>query len=234
VIVVLAARGARRFAAGRRNDLTEDHLKVHRSWSSYQSLDQGERYQVKRIVVKGGRLSPQINQHRIRGGDDDQILDPEQATSCFSVATSHARHSRSLLAPTVPKPLSMRRTGRHTRIDRPVAKASVHGMYFTVRLSISPGQGGAGRALAESYRSAIGTQRARGFTTLARKGGPARRERPGFVLRELGGVRWEIGAQFCTPDLGCPSLWISLGGGSPREISAVLRWPGRARRRKVF
>ena len=32
--------------------LTEDHLKVHRPWGSYQSLDQGDRYQVKRIVVK--------------------------------------------------------------------------------------------------------------------------------------------------------------------------------------
>ena len=32
--------------------LVEDHLKVHRPWGSYQSLDQGDRYQVKRIVVK--------------------------------------------------------------------------------------------------------------------------------------------------------------------------------------
>ena len=45
--------------------LTEDHLKVHRPWGSYQSLDQGERYQVKRIVVKpGGRLSLQMHHHR--------------------------------------------------------------------------------------------------------------------------------------------------------------------------
>jgi mannose-6-phosphate isomerase-like protein (cupin superfamily) len=41
--------------------LTDDHLKVHRPWGSYQSLDQRERYQVKRIVAKqGGRLSLQI------------------------------------------------------------------------------------------------------------------------------------------------------------------------------
>jgi mannose-1-phosphate guanylyltransferase/mannose-6-phosphate isomerase len=32
--------------------LTEDRLKVHRPWGSYQSIDQGERYQVKCIVVK--------------------------------------------------------------------------------------------------------------------------------------------------------------------------------------
>jgi mannose-1-phosphate guanylyltransferase/mannose-6-phosphate isomerase len=45
--------------------VTEDHLKVHRPWGSYQSLDQGTRFQVKRIVVKqGGRLSLQLHHHR--------------------------------------------------------------------------------------------------------------------------------------------------------------------------
>jgi mannose-1-phosphate guanylyltransferase/mannose-6-phosphate isomerase len=45
--------------------LTEDHLKVHRPWGSYQSLDQGPRYQVKGIVVKqGARLSLQMHHHR--------------------------------------------------------------------------------------------------------------------------------------------------------------------------
>jgi mannose-1-phosphate guanylyltransferase/mannose-6-phosphate isomerase len=45
--------------------LTVDHLRVHRPWGSYQSLDQGSRYQVKRIVVKqGGRLSLQTHHHR--------------------------------------------------------------------------------------------------------------------------------------------------------------------------
>jgi len=45
--------------------LIEDHLKVHRPWGSYQSLDHGPRYQVKRIVVKqGGRLSLQMHHHR--------------------------------------------------------------------------------------------------------------------------------------------------------------------------
>jgi mannose-1-phosphate guanylyltransferase/mannose-6-phosphate isomerase len=45
--------------------VTEDHLKVHRPWGSYQSLDSGARYQVKRIVVKkGGRLSLQYHNHR--------------------------------------------------------------------------------------------------------------------------------------------------------------------------
>ena len=45
--------------------VTEDHLQVHRPWGSYQSVDNGDRHQVKRIVVKpGGRLSLQKHHHR--------------------------------------------------------------------------------------------------------------------------------------------------------------------------
>ena len=45
--------------------VTEEHLKVHRPWGSYQSVDNGSRFQVKRIVVKqGGRLSLQMHHHR--------------------------------------------------------------------------------------------------------------------------------------------------------------------------
>jgi len=45
--------------------VTEDHLKVHRPWGSYQSVDNGERHQVKRIIVKpGNRLSLQKHHHR--------------------------------------------------------------------------------------------------------------------------------------------------------------------------
>jgi mannose-1-phosphate guanylyltransferase/mannose-6-phosphate isomerase len=45
--------------------VTEEHLKAHRPWGSYQSIDMGERHQVKRIVVKpGGRLSLQKHHHR--------------------------------------------------------------------------------------------------------------------------------------------------------------------------
>jgi mannose-1-phosphate guanylyltransferase/mannose-6-phosphate isomerase len=45
--------------------VTEDHLKVHRPWGSYQSIDTGDRHQVKRIVVKpGNRLSLQKHHHR--------------------------------------------------------------------------------------------------------------------------------------------------------------------------
>ncbi len=46
-------------------EVTQEHLKVHRPWGSYQSIDQGARFQVKRIVVKqGGRLSLQMHHHR--------------------------------------------------------------------------------------------------------------------------------------------------------------------------
>jgi mannose-1-phosphate guanylyltransferase/mannose-6-phosphate isomerase len=45
--------------------VTEEHLKVHRPWGSYQSVDSGERHQVKRIIVKPGqRLSLQKHYHR--------------------------------------------------------------------------------------------------------------------------------------------------------------------------
>ena len=45
--------------------VTEEHLRVHRPWGSYQSVDSGERHQVKRIIVKPGqRLSLQKHYHR--------------------------------------------------------------------------------------------------------------------------------------------------------------------------
>jgi mannose-1-phosphate guanylyltransferase / mannose-6-phosphate isomerase len=45
--------------------VTEEHIKVHRPWGSYQSIDNGDRHQVKRIVVKpGNRLSLQKHHHR--------------------------------------------------------------------------------------------------------------------------------------------------------------------------
>jgi mannose-1-phosphate guanylyltransferase/mannose-6-phosphate isomerase len=48
---------------GRREAL--EHKRVYRPWGYYQSVDDGERYQVKRIVVKPeGRLSLQKHFHR--------------------------------------------------------------------------------------------------------------------------------------------------------------------------
>jgi mannose-1-phosphate guanylyltransferase/mannose-6-phosphate isomerase len=43
----------------------EDHRKVHRPWGYYDSIDHGERFQVKRIVVEPGKqLSLQMHYHR--------------------------------------------------------------------------------------------------------------------------------------------------------------------------
>lgn len=43
----------------------ETHSKVYRPWGSYESVDSGPRYQVKRIVVKpGAKLSLQMHHHR--------------------------------------------------------------------------------------------------------------------------------------------------------------------------
>ena len=41
------------------------HREVHRPWGKYDSVDNGERYQVKRITVKpGASLSKQMHHHR--------------------------------------------------------------------------------------------------------------------------------------------------------------------------
>jgi mannose-1-phosphate guanylyltransferase/mannose-6-phosphate isomerase len=81
--------------------ITEEHLKVHRPWGSYHSVDQGPRFQVKRIVVKsGGRLSLQLHHHRaehwivVRGtarvtiGDETRMLHENEST----YIPSGARH----------------------------------------------------------------------------------------------------------------------------------------------
>ncbi|KVN41833.1 mannose-1-phosphate guanyltransferase [Burkholderia pyrrocinia] len=70
-----------------------DHRKVHRPWGHYDSVDMGERFQVKRIVVKpGARLSLQMHHHRaehwivVRGtaritrGDDTFLLSENEST----------------------------------------------------------------------------------------------------------------------------------------------------------
>jgi mannose-1-phosphate guanylyltransferase/mannose-6-phosphate isomerase len=73
--------------------VTQEHPKVYRPWGSYQSLEQAERYQVKRIVVRpGARLSLQKHHHRaehwvvVRGtaqvtiGNDVRTLHENEST----------------------------------------------------------------------------------------------------------------------------------------------------------
>ncbi|MFP6558738.1 mannose-1-phosphate guanylyltransferase/mannose-6-phosphate isomerase [Paraburkholderia sp. B3] len=74
-------------------DEARHHRRVERPWGCYDSLDRGERFQVKRIVVKpGGRLSLQMHHHRaehwvvVRGtarvtrGDDVFLLSENEST----------------------------------------------------------------------------------------------------------------------------------------------------------
>jgi mannose-1-phosphate guanylyltransferase/mannose-6-phosphate isomerase len=73
--------------------VTEEHLRVHRPWGSYQAIDSGPRFQVKRIIVRqGGRLSLQMHHHRaehwivVRGtarvtiGDETKTIHENEST----------------------------------------------------------------------------------------------------------------------------------------------------------
>ncbi len=75
------------YLKGNGQDLTLQHNRVYRPWGWYQSLNRGDRYQVKCIMVKpGGKLSLQSHHHRsehwvvVRGtlevtkGDDTELL----------------------------------------------------------------------------------------------------------------------------------------------------------------
>ena len=71
--------------AAKRPEAT-DHKRVHRPWGYYESIDMGERFQVKRIVViPGGMLSLQKHRHRaehwvvVRGTAEVTIADTIQA-----------------------------------------------------------------------------------------------------------------------------------------------------------
>ncbi|RKP47728.1 mannose-1-phosphate guanylyltransferase/mannose-6-phosphate isomerase [Pararobbsia silviterrae] len=78
-------------ASGRQESVT--HRRVVRPWGSYEGIDQGERFQVKRIVVNpGAQLSLQMHHHRaehwivvkgtahVTNGDSQLILTENQST----------------------------------------------------------------------------------------------------------------------------------------------------------
>ena len=71
----------------------ELHREVHRPWGKYDSVDHGERYQVKRITVKpGAKLSVQMHHHRaehwvvvsgtarVTRGEEEFLLSENQST----------------------------------------------------------------------------------------------------------------------------------------------------------
>ncbi|WP_143296931.1 cupin domain-containing protein, partial [Burkholderia pseudomallei] len=76
-----------------RHEQVRDHRKVQRPWGYYDSIDRGERFQVKRIVVDPGKqLSLQMHYHRaehwivVRGtakvtrGDETFLLSENEST----------------------------------------------------------------------------------------------------------------------------------------------------------
>jgi mannose-1-phosphate guanylyltransferase/mannose-6-phosphate isomerase len=79
----------------------DSHRKVHRPWGFYDSIDRGERFQVKRIVVSpGARLSLQMHHHRaehwvvVRGTalvtrGDEQVLLTENESTFIPVGVRH-------------------------------------------------------------------------------------------------------------------------------------------------
>ena len=86
-------------AAGRDHHI--HHPVVHRPWGSYESVDTGERFQVKRIVVKpGAKLSLQMHHHRaehwivVSGTamvtcDDKQFLLEENQSTYIPLGSTH-------------------------------------------------------------------------------------------------------------------------------------------------
>ncbi len=79
----------------------DEHRRVYRPWGSYEGIDRGERFQVKRIVVQpGGQLSLQMHHHRaehwvvVRGtarvtcGDRSFLLSENESTY-IPLGTTH-------------------------------------------------------------------------------------------------------------------------------------------------
>lgn len=83
------------------------HRKVYRPWGWYDSIDSGDRFQVKRIQVKpGAKLSVQMHHHRaehwvvVRGvaevlNGETTILLQENESTYIPIGTTHALHNPS-------------------------------------------------------------------------------------------------------------------------------------------
>jgi mannose-1-phosphate guanylyltransferase/mannose-6-phosphate isomerase len=87
----------------------DNHRKVHRPWGWYDGIDAGERFQVKRIVVKpGGTLSLQMHHHRaehwivVRGTarvtcGDRVLLVSENESTYIPLGTTHRLENPGML-----------------------------------------------------------------------------------------------------------------------------------------
>jgi mannose-6-phosphate isomerase-like protein (cupin superfamily) len=95
--------------------LTVFHRKVYRPWGKFDSIDQGDRFQVKRIMVlPGAKLSLQLHHHRaehwvvVHGEaevtcgvktfrlheDESTTCRSKRRTGCSTQVQSHSRSSR--------------------------------------------------------------------------------------------------------------------------------------------
>lgn len=87
----------------------ELHRKIYRPWGHYDSVDSGERYQTKRIVVKpGARLSVQKHHHRaehwvvVKGTalvtkDEEKILLSENQSTYIPLGTVHCLENPGII-----------------------------------------------------------------------------------------------------------------------------------------
>jgi mannose-1-phosphate guanylyltransferase/mannose-1-phosphate guanylyltransferase/mannose-6-phosphate isomerase len=88
---------------------SEQHRKVYRPWGYYDSIDNGERHQAKRIVVKpGAKLSLQMHHHRaehwivVKGTafvtrGDEQFIVSENESTYIPLGTLHCLENRGVI-----------------------------------------------------------------------------------------------------------------------------------------
>ncbi|RLA17767.1 MAG: mannose-1-phosphate guanylyltransferase/mannose-6-phosphate isomerase [Gammaproteobacteria bacterium] len=88
---------------------SEQHRKVYRPWGYYDSIDNGERHQAKRIVVKpGAKLSLQMHHHRaehwivVKGTalvtrGDEQLIVSENESTYIPLGTIHCLENKGVI-----------------------------------------------------------------------------------------------------------------------------------------
>jgi len=88
---------------------SEQHRKVYRPWGYYDSIDNGERHQAKRIVVKpGAKLSLQMHHHRaehwivVKGTalvtrGEEQLIVSENESTYIPLGTIHCLENRGVI-----------------------------------------------------------------------------------------------------------------------------------------
>jgi mannose-1-phosphate guanylyltransferase/mannose-1-phosphate guanylyltransferase/mannose-6-phosphate isomerase len=97
-----------RLKADKRSE-SEQHRKVYRPWGYYDSIDNGERHQAKRIVVKpGAKLSLQMHHHRaehwivVKGTalvtrGEEQLIVSENESTYIPLGTIHCLENKGVI-----------------------------------------------------------------------------------------------------------------------------------------